>query len=67
MNISNKLLSIFEKLGSTSEQEEAVYDLVADEIEKGFIRRGLWTKSFSQAGGDKKKRKQYTLSSVSRL
>ena len=32
--------------------EERLYEIVADEMEKGDIRQGLWAKAFSLSSGD---------------
>jgi len=37
--------------------EEAIYELVADELKRGQRREGLWVKAYSQAGGDETKAK----------
>jgi len=37
--------------------EEAIYEMVAEEVQKGIRREGLWVKAYAQAGGDETKAK----------
>ncbi len=37
--------------------EEEIYELISEEIDSSAMKKGLWTKAFSEADGDEKKAK----------
>ena len=41
----------------TAEQENLLYTKASDDIANNVINTGLWTKAYSQAGGDESKQK----------
>ena len=41
----------------TAEEENLLYEKAGDDIEKGIINKGIWTKAYSQAQGDEAKQK----------
>ena len=41
----------------TAEEEILLYEKAGDDIEKGIINKGIWTKAYSQAQGDEAKQK----------
>lgn len=41
----------------TAEEEILLYEKAGDDIEKGIINKGIWTKAYSQAQGDDAKQK----------
>ena len=41
----------------TAEEENLLYEKAGDDIEKGIIYKGIWTKAYSQAQGDEAKQK----------
>jgi len=41
----------------TAEQENILFEKASDDISNNIINKGIWTKAYSQAGGDESKQK----------